>query len=193
MKLIVGLGNPGAVYRNTRHNCGFMAVDALIKDLGGGLRKDAKSATLKAKLSYKDNDFILCKPLSYMNLSGAPVLRLMRQENIAPEDLLVACDDVNLELGRLRLRAEGSSGGHRGLESIIKSLPSDTFSRLRIGVSSPRGQKDISDYVLSPFSKDEQSLMRGAIEKARDAMLCWLENGIEETMNRFNKRKGEEK
>ncbi|TAN62243.1 aminoacyl-tRNA hydrolase [bacterium] len=186
MKLIVGLGNPGTAYRNTRHNSGFMAVDALVKGFAGSFRKDAKCGALKAKLNYKENDFILCKPLSYMNLSGGAVLKLMRREKITPRDILVVCDDVNLDLGRLRLRAGGSSGGHKGLESIIRSLSSDAFSRLRIGVSSPRGQKDISGYVLSPFSKDEQRVMREGIEKSKDALLCWLEYGIEETMNRFN-------
>lgn len=192
MKLIVGLGNPGPAYRNTRHNLGFMAVDELIKDFSSGFRKDAKNGVLKARLNYRDSDFILCKPLSYMNLSGGPVLKLMRQEKIAPQDILVACDDVNLGLGRIKIRARGSSGGHKGLESIIQSLSSDEFSRLRIGVSSPHGQKDISGYVLSPFSREEQGIIREGIEKARNAMLCWLENGTEEAMNRFNQRKGED-
>lgn len=186
MKLIVGLGNPGSEYKNTRHNSGFMAVDSLIEDFTGRFRRDAKCGVLKAKLNYRENDFILCKPLSYMNLSGGAVLRLMLQERLNPHDILAVCDDVNLDLGRLRLRAGGSSGGHKGLESIIKSLSSDAFARLRIGVSSPHGQKDISGYVLSPFSRDEQKVMREGIEKAKNAMFCWLENGIEEAMNRFN-------
>lgn len=188
MKLIVGLGNPGPAYKNTRHNLGFTVVDSLREDFRGNFKKDAKSGALKAKLNYQEKDFMLCKPLSYMNLSGGTVLKLMRENKLKPQDLLVVCDDVNLELGRIKVKAQGSAGGHKGLASIIQSLSSERFSRLKIGVSAPRGQKDISDYVLSHFSKDEQRLMRDTVEKAKDALLCWLENGIDKTMSKYNRQ-----
>lgn len=193
MKLVVGLGNPGPAYTYTRHNVGFTVADALCKDFGAQFRNDRKSNALKVKLHYQEKDFVLCKPLSYMNLSGGAVLKLMREHRLAPEDILVVCDDANVGLGRIKIKAAGSAGGHHGLESIIHALASERFSRLRIGVSAPVGQKDISAYVLAPFSKDEQGPIHEAIEKAKEAVLCWLKNGVEITMNRFNRMRGEEK
>lgn len=186
MKLIVGLGNPGPAYKNSRHNLGFIVADSLGEDLAGTFKKDVRSSALKARLNYKEKDFVLCKPLLYMNLSGRPVLKLMRENKLKPQDLLVVCDDVNLELGRIKLRGKGSDGGHKGLASIIEALGTERFARLRIGICAPKSREDMNDYVLSPFSRDEQRIMRDAVEKAKEALLCWLENGIEITMNRFN-------
>lgn len=186
MKLVVGLGNPGGAYTKTRHNLGFMVIDSLLDDFGARLKNDAACGYLKIRLDFKKKDFILCKPLTYMNLSGVAVLKLLRKNNLKAEDVLVICDDVRLALGRIKIKAKGSAGGHKGLESIIKSLRSQMFARLRVGVAAPQGQKTLEGYVLSPFTCEEQKVIQGSIEKARQAVLCWLENGTEAAMNRFN-------
>ena len=192
MKLVVGLGNPGPAYARTRHNLGFMVIEALAKHFGAKFKDGRKSGALKIKLRHEGNDFILCMPLSYMNLSGGPASKLMRENKLTPRDLLVICDDVNLGLGRIKIKAGGSAGGHNGLNSIISALASEDFARLRVGICAPRGQKDLSGYVLSRFSKAEEAAAVEAIERAKDAVLCWLENGTEITMNRFNRMKGVE-
>jgi PTH1 family peptidyl-tRNA hydrolase len=166
-----------------------MVADALAKQFGSRFKDDARSGSLKAKLRYKGKDFILCKPSSYMNLSGGPVLKLMHANKLVPKEVLVVCDDVSLGLGRIKAKARGGSGGHNGLDSIIRALGSKDFPRLRIGISAPFVRKDISDYVLSRFSKAEEARLLQALERAKEALLCWLENGIEITMNRFNQMK----
>ena len=186
MKLVVGLGNPGAEYRNSRHNLGFIALDAIAKDFLLEFKLDQNSRSLRTARSLDKEDFILCKPLTYMNLSGESVLKLKTLHKLAARDILVICDDVRLELGRLRIRAKGSSGGHKGLNSIIKVLGSDEFSRLRVGVSSPKKKQDLSDYVLTDFSSSEKKIIRSTLDKAKEAVLCWLKEGTETAMNKYN-------
>lgn len=186
MKLVVGLGNPGLKYKNTRHNLGFMLIDALAKDFSVRLKPESKTNALKANSDFRGKALVLCKPLSYMNLSGPVVLKLLQENRAHPQDILVICDDVNLELGRFKLRARGSAGGHNGLVSLITSLKTAAFPRLRIGIAAPEVKGKLSDYVLSRFSRGEQKVIRQAIDEAKKAVLCWLENGIETAMNRFN-------
>lgn len=186
MKLVVGLGNPGPEYRNSRHNLGFIVLDALAKDLALEFKLDKESRSMRIKSSLLKEDFILCKPLTYMNLSGESVLKLKTAHTLTGRDILVICDDISLELGRLRIRAKGSSGGHKGLNSVIKALGSDEFSRLRIGVSSPQKKENVSDYVLADFSSFEKKIIRQALGKAKEALLCWLEEGTETAMNKYN-------
>lgn len=186
MKLVVGLGNPGSAYKNTRHNLGFMVIDALAKDFAVRLKPESKTNTLKVNSDFRGEALVLCKPLSYMNLSGSTVLKLLRENRAHPQDILVICDDVNLELGRLKLKAGGSAGGHNGLVSLITSLKTEAFPRLRIGVAAPEVKGKLSDYVLSRFSRGEQKVIQRAIAEAKKAVLYWLENGIEAAMSRFN-------
>ncbi|OGX11659.1 MAG: aminoacyl-tRNA hydrolase [Omnitrophica WOR_2 bacterium GWB2_45_9] len=186
MKLVVGLGNPGPEYRNSRHNLGFMALDGLAKDLLLEFRLDKESRSMRTTTFFNKEDVILCKPLTYMNLSGESVLKLKTINKLTARDILVVCDDISLELGRLRIRAKGSSGGHKGLNSIIKVLGSNEFSRLRIGVSLPKKKQDVSDYVLTDFSPSEKKTIRQALDTAKEAVVCWLKEGIETAMNKYN-------
>lgn len=187
MKLVVGLGNPGLAYKKTRHNLGFMVVDALLKDFNTRLKSDTDSSSLKVKIGFKKKDFILAKPLTYMNLSGEAVLKLKQTHKIKQEDILVICDDINLDAGRIKIRAQGSSGGHKGLESIIQSLGTKDFARLRVGIASSKTkQKEMKEYVLSKFLASEEKAILAAIELSKEAVLSWLEYGIEKTMTRFN-------
>ncbi|OGX42663.1 MAG: aminoacyl-tRNA hydrolase [Omnitrophica WOR_2 bacterium RIFCSPLOWO2_12_FULL_46_30] len=190
MKLVIGLGNPGPAYKNTRHNLGFMVIDALSKDFAVRLKSETKTNTLKANTDFRGKALVLCKPLSYMNLSGSAVLKLLRENGARPQDILVICDDVNLELGRLKLKAGGSAGGHNGLVSLIASLKTEAFPRMRIGIAAPEVKGKLSDYVLSRFSRGEQTVIRRAIEQAKKAVLCWLENGINLAMDRINPGSG---
>lgn len=186
MKLIVGLGNPGAAYQETRHNLGFMVADAILDGLGVKTRIDRENNCLKARIDFKQEEFVLCKPQTYMNLSGSAVEKLSRKHKLKPADILVICDDTHLELGRIKIKAKGSPGGHKGLESVSRFLKSDEFNRLRIGISSPPARAALNDYVLSRFLPAEERPIRRAVEEAKETALCWLENGIEEAMNKFN-------
>ncbi len=186
MKAIIGLGNPGLAYKNTRHNLGFMVADALLQSWKQKFKSDSKTGCLKAKLNFSGEVIFICKPLSYMNLSGKSAKKIVESANIAAGDMLVVCDDVNLELGEMRIRVKGASGGHKGLASIIEELGTENFPRLRIGVASPKGGRELSDYVLSAFSRAEQKTIAAVIEKAKEAIECWAENGIQDAMNKFN-------
>jgi len=187
VKLVVGLGNPGPEYRNSRHNLGFMALDALAKDLLLEFKLDKDSRSMRTTTFFNNKeDVVLCKPLTYMNLSGESVLKLKTINKLTARDILVVCDDISLELGRLRIRAKGSSGGHKGLNSIIKVLGSNEFSRLRVGVSLPKKNQDVSDYVLTDFSSSEKKTIRQALDTVKEAVLCWLKEGTETAMNKYN-------
>jgi len=187
VKLVVGLGNPGPEYRNSRHNLGFMALDALAKDLLLEFKLDKDSRSMRTTTFFNNKeDVVLCKPLTYMNLSGESVLKLKTINKLTARDILVVCDDISLELGRLRIRAKGSSGGHKGLNSITKVLGSNELSRLRVGVSLPKKNQDVSDYVLTNFSSSEKKTIRQALDTAKEAVVCWLKEGIETAMNKYN-------
>lgn len=184
MRIVAGLGNPGTRYDNTRHNVGFRVIDSLAKALDIEVRKKKFGAVFGEGV-YKGKKLILLKPFRYMNRSGEAVTTAVGFYRLLPEDLLVISDDMALEPGRLRLRAKGSSGGHNGLADIIEKLGTNEFGRLRIGI----GQSDVMgdvDFVLGEPTKEEKPLLNEAVERAREAVLCWTENGIEDAMNAFN-------
>jgi len=183
VKLIVGLGNPGREYRGTRHSIGFAATDILARRHGIHVRSRRNKA-LVGEGMIAGEKVILAKPLTFMNLSGTAVAGLLRRCRLDFSDIVVISDDVNLPLGRLRIRAGGSSGGHKGLDSIIHNLGTTDFARVRIGIGSSRG--DIVDYVLSRFHRSERETAREATRRAADAVEAILAAGIEEAMNRFN-------
>ena len=184
--LIVGLGNPGKEYVRTRHNCGFRALDILADKLGCKVDK-GKFQGLYGQCTYQGNKLLLLKPQTYMNLSGRSVLQLSAYFNVPPQRIIVMFDDISLEPGRLRIRSDGSAGGHNGIKSIISELGSQEFPRVKIGVGSkPTPEYDLADWVLSSFSAQEEKALAPALERAADAALCIIDHGIPETANRFN-------
>ena len=184
--LIVGLGNPGSQYEKTRHNCGFRAVDILAAKFGCKLDK-AKFQGLYGQVNYEGRKLFLLKPQTFMNLSGRSVLQLSAYFNIPPQQIIVMFDDISLPPGRLRIRANGSAGGHNGIKSIISEVGSQDFPRVKIGVGAkPEPERDLADWVLSTFSASEEKALAPALEAAADAALSIIEKGIPETANRFN-------
>lgn len=189
MKVICGLGNPDERYRLTRHNVGFRVVDLLADRwglTGQGRVKDG-AAQLEVRLADPSERVLLVKPLRYMNMSGGPLRAALRQtETDAADDLLVIADDVDLPLGRMRLRRQGSAGGHNGLRSIIAALGGDEFARLRVGIGRPGTSRATVAHVLSTFRTDEHELATEAIATAADAAERWLADGIDAAMNEYN-------
>ena len=184
--LIVGLGNPGKEYARTRHNCGFRALDILADKLGCKVDK-CKFQGLYGQCNYRGSKLLLLKPQTYMNLSGRSVLQLSAYFNVPPQRIIVMFDDISLEPGRLRVRNDGSAGGHNGIKSIISELGSQDFPRVKIGVGSkPTPEYDLADWVLSSFSAQEEKALGPALERAADAALCIMEHGVPEAANRFN-------
>ena len=190
MKLIVGLGNPGEAYAGSRHNIGFSVVKALAKKYKVSLKKDFGISSLSTKVKISRQGIVLALPLTFMNLSGIAVSRLIKKNKTGLEDLLIVCDDLDLEFGRLKLRPSGSSAGHKGMQSVIDSLNSNEFARLRIGIGRPNKNTETADYVLSAFREKEKSELKEAIEKALDCLESWVNKGVTETMNIFNNKKG---
>jgi PTH1 family peptidyl-tRNA hydrolase len=185
VKLIVGLGNPGDIYAGSRHNLGFSAVKALAKRYKGSLKRDSSTAALSGRCRIEDEFVILAMPLRFMNLSGPAVKALIKRYAVDLKELLVVLDDLDLEFGRIRLRQSGSSGGHKGLSSIIASLGSPEFSRLRVGIGRPKGAA--CDYVLSRFNKKEKEQLKVTMEIVCDCCRAWVAFGTTEAMNIFNK------
>ena len=185
MFLIVGLGNPTSRYRKTRHNLGFMVLDNLAKGWQKEFRK-GKGHYKIIKTIIGSQKVILAKPTTYMNESGIAVYELVNKYNIELFNLLVLCDDLNLPLGKLRLRKKGSAGGHKGLASIIAALETDEFPRLRFGIGY-NPLMDVSEYVLSPFLPAERDVVNSMIEKGGKAVKDFVERGIEWTMNFYNR------
>jgi PTH1 family peptidyl-tRNA hydrolase len=184
--LIVGLGNPGREYESTRHNAGFRALDILAEKLGCKVDK-LKYQGLYTQANYKGTKLLLLKPQTFMNLSGRSVLQLSAFFRVPPKRIIVMFDDISLEPGRLRVRADGSAGGHNGIKSIIQELGSQEFPRIKIGVGAkPHPDYDLADWVLSHFSAQEEKALQPALERAADAALSIIDNGIPETANRFN-------
>jgi len=184
--LIVGLGNPGREYAAHRHNVGFQVVDALAHSHKLAF-SGRKGLARIARGEIGDQPVILAKPQTFMNLSGKSVGRLSRTLGVSPERILVIYDDLDLPLGRLRLRAEGSSGGHKGIRSIIDVLGTQAFPRLRVGIDRPPGRMDPVDYVLQPFDRDQKPFLADAVARAAAAVECWLNEGIVAAMDRFNR------
>ncbi len=183
--LIAGLGNPGAQYRQTRHNVGFMAVDRLAARLGVTFSR-LESKALVTKTDYQGQRLVLVKPHTFMNLSGQPISSLTRYYKVPHENLLVTYDEVDLPLGTLRLRPGGGSAGHKGMASIIERLGGQEFPRLRLGVGRPPGRMNAADYVLQDFSASEKELLNVALDAAVEAVLVFVTKGLEAAMNKFN-------
>ena len=184
--LIVGLGNPGREYEKTRHNAGFRALDILAESLGCKVDK-LKYQGLYAQANYQGKKVFLLKPQTYMNLSGRSVLQLSAYFNIPPQRIIVLFDDISLEPGRLRVRADGSAGGHNGIKSIIAEVGSQAFPRVKIGVGGKaHPEQDLADHVLSTFSANEEKALSVSLKNAADAALCIIDRGVPETANRFN-------
>ncbi|MBU4376537.1 MAG: aminoacyl-tRNA hydrolase [Candidatus Omnitrophica bacterium] len=201
MKLIIGLGNPGEKYRDTRHNIGAKVVKALAgKNAINLRRKKYFSSFGEGKIGDETVQLIL--PMTYMNLSGEAVISIVKDKGIALSDILVVCDDADLEFGSIRMRPFGSDGGHKGLRSIIERVGTASFARLRIGIGSARGwsppqgvgghgasggkSRVLKDYVLRPFNRDEAKKIVKVQEKALLAVLCWIKDGIDKAMNKYN-------
>ena len=186
MKIVAGLGNPGARYRGTRHNVGFEVVDLVARRIGTGF--DAAPAdALQAKWRTADDVVLLVKPLTYMNVSGQAVAALSRYYKVALPDVLIVCDDVNLPLGRLRVRPTGSEGGHNGLRSVAAEFGTIDYARLRIGVGRGDARRDLADHVLARFEPEEMSGIEAAVARAADAVNTWVTDGMAKTMNTFNR------
>jgi PTH1 family peptidyl-tRNA hydrolase len=183
--LIVGLGNPGREYRNTRHNMGFLAVDALIQKLGFSRSKVQNKAIINTG-SLQGQKVILAKPQTYMNLSGQAVSGLVNFYKIPLNHLLVINDDVDIPFGTIRIRPGGGSAGQKGVGSIIEKLGTQEFARMRLGVGRPPGQMSTPDYVLQQFSKDEEEFLRNFLDKADLAVEEFILNGLDAAMNKFN-------
>ena len=184
--MLVGLGNPGAQYARTRHNMGFLALDALEKQLGAGKEKSRFQALCTTAVS-GGQKLLLVRPQTFMNASGLAVRQAADYYKIPPERIIVLFDDISLPVGKIRVRASGSAGGHNGIKSIISSLGTDQFPRVKIGVGAkPHPDYDLADWVLSSFSKTEQPELDRALDNARDAALCILTDGCEKAAASFN-------
>ncbi len=184
--LIVGLGNPGKEYAGTKHNCGFRAIDILADQLGCKIDK-GKFQGLYGQTTYQGTKLFLLKPQTFMNLSGRSVLQMSAYYNIPPQRIIVLFDDISLEPGRLRIRADGSAGGHNGIKSIIAELGSQDFPRVKIGVGGkPHKDADLADWVLSGFSASDEKALAVSLKNAADSALCIVQHGIYEAANRFN-------
>lgn len=185
MKVIVGLGNPGKQYENTPHNAGFSVVDLLAArwncSFRGSLRFDAHIA----KALFRNEEILLVKPQTYMNRSGQAVASIMRYRRVEVGDMIVVFDDADLDQGRLRIRGSGGSGGHKGLGSIIESMASDAFARVRIGIGREAGN-GLIDHVLRPYAAGDRQKMSEVFSVAADAVECMMGSGVAEAMNRFN-------
>ncbi len=193
MKLIVGLGNPGRIYANNRHNIGFACLNYFARKQG--IRFDKKQCRARTGTGeVEGSKVVLAKPQTYMNLSGQAVSRLVNKFNIKLSDLIVIYDDLDLPLGKVRTRLGGSSAGHKGVESIITELGSQDFIRIRVGISRPEptedasqiSESDIVRYVLSDFTPDEKQTIKPSIDKVSEAIFCLLTEGLMAAMNKYN-------
>ncbi len=185
MFLIVGLGNPGDKYERTRHNCGFFVIDELARRAGREVKTpEAQSLTTKARVGVVEA--LLTKPQTFMNLSGVAVAALMKKHEIKADSILIISDDVALPLGQLRMRRDGSAGGQNGLKSVIKEIGTQSFARLRIGIAPDHPIRNLSDFVLSEFSKSERETLNEVVLKAADAVEVLLQDGIAAAMSKYN-------
>jgi len=182
IRLVAGLGNPGPEYASTRHNVGFLVVDRLAEQFGSTWERSTKWDAVVTKYG----EVFLLKPMSFMNRSGHPLFAIAQFYKIDPAEILVVLDDFALPLGRLRLRAGGSPGGHNGLESIMVQFGTEEIPRLRIGIGAAPSAGSV-DYVLSRFFEEEKPLVRSTIDRAAEAVKCAIDNGLVSAMNTFNK------
>jgi len=189
--LVAGLGNPGRQYSENRHNVGFMVVSRLADRLGVAFSR-LESKALVTKAVYRDYRLVLAKPQTYMNLSGQAVGALLRFYKVPLENLIIAYDDVDLPLGTIRLRPGGSSGGQKGMGSIIEQLGTQEFPRLRIGIGRPPGRMDAAAYVLQDFSRGEAEILDEVLERGVEAVLTFITQGLTTAMNQYNGTNEEE-
>jgi peptidyl-tRNA hydrolase, PTH1 family len=185
MKLIVGLGNPGKQYDGTRHNIGFEVIDKISEKLNINLDQ-AKFKGIYGYGMVEGEKVFLLKPLTYMNLSGESIIALMNYYQIEIEDLLVIYDDLDLPVGRIRLRQKGSAGGHNGIKSIISHLGTGEFNRIRVGIDRPSNGMTVVDYVLGRFFKEEQEQVSASVQKSVDACTDWIKKPFIQVMNTYN-------
>ncbi|MCL2321031.1 MAG: aminoacyl-tRNA hydrolase [Oscillospiraceae bacterium] len=183
MYLITGLGNIGKEYENTRHNAGFMVIDHYAGVKGISM-KNKKFNGSYGECRIGDEKVIILKPLTFMNLSGESIVKFVDYYNIELDKILIICDDVNLPLGTLRIKRKGSAGGHNGLKNIILNLATFEFSRLKLGVGT--GTRDLISHVLGKFNEEEMTMMKKSIELSCEAIDCFINEGIDHAMNRFN-------
>ena len=189
MKLIVGLGNPDTKYQMTRHNLGFMVVQALAEKEGVGFRKSPVTDAMIAKVEISSQHCSLLLPLTYMNNSGMALKAVIARSGIDLKDILVVYDDMAIGFGQMRVRPDGSAGGHNGIASIIEHLGSKDFARIRLGIGRPKFKDDAVDYVLGKFTLAEQKILPDLINQALVCIHSWMDQGIETAMNQFNSQK----
>lgn len=187
MKVIVGLGNPGRRYANTRHNVGFWVIDCLSDQWRIPVKKEKWKAEV-GEGQINGENVLLVKPQTYMNRSGESVQEICRFFQLDLDHLLVIYDDLDLPVGRIRLRAKGSSGGHNGMKSIFAHLKTEKIKRIKIGIGHPEGNADIADYVLSPFPKQELPFIEEAVERSAQAVEDWLRFDFQHAMNQYNQK-----
>lgn len=181
MKYVVGLGNPGRRYAGTRHNLGWMVLDEMAARLGAQSEKERWGG-----LTAGTHEVTLLKPMTFMNRSGRSVARLVEETGAVEDDLLIVMDDLDLTFGTVRMRANGSSGGHRGLQSVIERLGSSDIARLRLGIGPCPPAMDPRDFVLSRFEEEELPVVNRMVRRAAEAALCWVEEGVQAAMSRYN-------
>ena len=187
MRLIVGLGNPGRVYKFNRHNIGFILIDRLAKRLGIRMKQDRDIRARLGKGKIENKEIILACPILYMNLSGSAVKFLLEMYHLDYQrDMLIAVDDLDLPWGQMRIRPRGSSGGHHGMESIINALGNSEFARIRLGIGRPRNKKEVVNYVLGNLNNREKASLNDFLEQACDCCQAWVTQGINKAMNKFN-------
>ena len=185
MKIIVGLGNPGKEYEKTRHNVGFRALDEVASKLNIDVTK-SKFNGLYGSKGMLDKKIILCKPQTYMNLSGDCVVELLNYYKADVSDLIVIYDDIDIDVGKIRIKPSGSPGTHNGMKDITKKIGSKDFIRVRIGTGKPKDDRDLADYVLGKFEKDEEKIIKDSIEKASEAVIDILNIGVQDAINKYN-------
>lgn len=185
VKLIVGLGNPGSEYEKTRHNAGFMVIDAIAADMGANYWKSECGAEV-AHVTHGGEELLLAKPQSFMNASGGPVSKLAAANKVKPEEILVIHDDLDLEPGSIRVKSGGGHGGHNGLKSIHAKLGSNAYLRVKVGIGHPSGRKPVADYVLQEPRGEQAELFELALGKAHDAALVVIDDGPLKAMNAYN-------
>jgi len=205
-RALIGLGNPGEAYAETRHNLGFRVVDRVARSLGATLERTGRVALAEVEKGDEKGDIVLVliKPMTYVNLSGEAIEEVRERYGIGPEDMLVVVDDMSLPVGGIRVRGKGSDGGHNGLKSIIAALGTEAFPRLRVGIGPPGSDSDgdreddadgdagARDHVLSRFRAEELEAVNESLQRAADAASCWLQgNDLQQIMNKFNRRQAD--
>ncbi|MCT4612681.1 MAG: aminoacyl-tRNA hydrolase [Clostridia bacterium] len=185
MKIVIGLGNPGAKFDETRHNVGFDIIDAFVDEKGLKIDKN-KFKGIYTKFKLNGEDVVVLKPETYMNLSGESVIEVMNFFKVTNEDIIVIYDDISLDVGKIRIKKKGSAGGHNGIKNIIKMIGTEEFDRLRFGVGNKPDYMDLADYVLGRFNKEDKVIVDREIKTAVEALNVYLSAGIDEAMNNYN-------